>query len=229
MKKAKITNINADIIYGVGSETLTDIKYDLDKLIKLGVKHISAYALILEDKTVLKKLYDEKKFTLYNEDEESNLYKGIVKYLRKKKFIHYEISNFSKKNYESTHNLVYWNNMNYIGAGAAASYYIDNIRYTNIRNLEKYYQGIDNNKLNYAEVLELSKKDMMSEEMIMGLRKLEGIDILEFKQKYSISIEEAFPIIKRFISLEVLDIKNNHLFIPENKLYLSNEVLVNFI
>lgn len=227
--KAKITNINADIIYGVGKETFADIKYDLEKLIKFGVKHISAYSLILEDKTVLKKLFDEKKFFLYDEDEESNLYKQIVNFLKKKKFIHYEISNFSKKDHQSNHNLVYWNNMNYIGAGASASYYIDNMRYTNIRNLEKYYQGIDNNQLNYAAATELTKEDMMSEEMIMGLRKIEGINILDFKAKYLLAIEEAFPIIKKFISLELLEIKNNYLFIPEEKLYLSNEVLVNFV
>jgi len=227
--KAKITNINADIIYGVGKETFADIKYDLERLIKFGVKHISAYSLILEDKTVLKKLFDEKKFFLYDEDEESNLYKQIVNFLKKKKFIHYEISNFSKKDQQSNHNLVYWNNMNYIGAGASASYYIDNMRYTNIRNLEKYYQGIDNNQLNYAAVTELTKEDMMSEEMIMGLRKIEGINILDFKAKYLLAIEEAFPIIKKFISLELLEIKNNYLFIPEEKLYLSNEVLVNFV
>lgn len=227
--KAKITNINADIIYGVGKETFADIKYDLERLIKFGVKHISAYSLILEDKTVLKKLFDEKKFFLYDEDEESNLYKQIVNFLKKKKFIHYEISNFSKKDHQSNHNLVYWNNMNYIGAGASASYYIDNMRYTNIRNLEKYYQGIDNNQLNYAAATELTKEDMMSEEMIMGLRKIEGINILDFKAKYLLAIEEAFPIIKKFISLELLEIKNNYLFIPEEKLYLSNEVLVNFV
>lgn len=85
LKKAGITNINADIIYGVGDEDFNSIKYDLEKLIKLGIKHISAYSLILEDKTVLKKMYDENKFSLYNEDEESNLYKKIVKFLKKKK------------------------------------------------------------------------------------------------------------------------------------------------
>src|SRR5690606_25637723 len=115
-----------------------DIKYDLDFLIRNGVKHISAYALILEDKTILKKLYDENKFPLYDEYEEGKLYKKIVEHLKKKKFIHYEISNFSKKNYESHHNLVYWNNINYIGAGPSASYYIDDVRYTNIRNLKQY-------------------------------------------------------------------------------------------
>lgn len=229
LKKAGITNINADIIYGVGDEDFNSIKYDLEKLIKLGIKHISAYSLILEDKTVLKKMYDENKFSLYNEDEESNLYKKIVKFLKRKKFVHYEISNFSKNNYQSAHNLVYWNNINYIGAGPAAAYYIDNIRYTNVRNLEKYYQGIDNKNLNYAEVVKLTKEDMMSEEMIMGLRKISGINVLEFKKKYGLAIEEAFPIIKSLMNLGSLVIKNNHLYIPEDKLYLSNEVLVNFI
>lgn len=229
LKKAKITNINADIIYGVGKETFKEIKYDLDLLIKHGVKHISAYSLILEDKTILKKLYDEKKFFLYDEDEEGKLYKKIIAHLKKKSFAHYEISNFSKKGYESIHNLVYWDNKNYIGVGPSASYYIGNIRYTNVRNLKKYYQGIDSGNLEYAQTVELTKSDMMSEELIMGLRKIKGINLNQFEAKYEISVFNAFPIIKNLMKMEVLAIKDNHLFIPEDKLYLSNEVLVNFI
>lgn len=229
LKKVKISNINADIIYGVGKETFQDIKEDLDVLIKLGVKHISAYSLILEEKTILKKLYDEKKFFLYDDYEESILYKKIVSYLKRKNFIHYEISNFAKKGHESIHNLVYWDNKNYIGAGPSASYYLENVRYTNVRNLEKYYQGIDDINSSYFQSIELSKQDIMNEEMIMGLRKIKGVNIIEFEKKYSISIYDAFPIIKKLNQLDLLKIKENYLFIPEEKLYLSNEVLVNFI
>ena len=229
LKKVKITNINADLIYGVGNETFKDLKKELKTLIHLGVKHISTYSLILEEKTILKKLYDEKKFSLYDEDSEKELYQKIIKYLKKKKFIHYEISNFAKKGYESIHNLTYWNNKNYIGVGPSASYYLGNIRYTNVKNLEKYFQGIDNNFLEYYEKVELSIKDMMSEELIMGLRKIKGININEFQEKFNISIYDAFPIVKKLLDLKVLALKNNYLFIPSDKLYLSNEVLVNFI
>lgn len=229
LRKEKITNISADIIYGVSGDSWELIKYDLNNLIKFGVTHISAYSLILEERTILMKLLKEGKYSPYNEDLERELFVNINKYLKSKRFNHYEISNYAKKNCESIHNLTYWNNMNYIGVGASASYYIDNIRYTNIKNLNKYYQGIDENNLNYAEFVELTKKDMMSEELIMGLRKISGININNFQDKYFQSIYDAFPIINSLFKMRLLEIKNNHLFIPEDKLYLSNEVLVNFI
>ena len=79
-------------------------------------------------KTILYKLYNENKFELFNDDEEATLYYQIQKYLNKLGYTQYEISNFSKPNYECVYNLNTWNNLNYLGIGASASYYINNKR-----------------------------------------------------------------------------------------------------
>lgn len=229
LRDANITNISADLIYGVGDEVFSDIKYDIKILIKNKIKHFSIYSLILEDKTILMKLYKEGKFELYDDDAESKLYADIIKYLKSKNFKHYEISNFTKRGYESLHNLVYWNNEFYMGAGASSTYYYDHTRFTNIKNLKKYYQGIDNNDLIYENKSFIPKEEMMKEELIMGLRKLEGIDLTNFQNKFQITIEKAFPIIHKLLNFKLLKIKKNRIFIPEKKLYLSNEILVNFI
>ncbi len=229
LQDANITNISVDLIYGVGNEKFKDIKEDLKILLKTNIKHLSLYSLILEDKTILKKLYNENKFKLYDEDEEAKLYIKITEFLKKEGFIHYEISNFAKENYESLHNLVYWNNNNYLGLGPSASYYLEDIRYTNIRNLNKYYQGIDNKSLIYEEKIKLTIEEQMSEELIMGLRKIKGINLNNFKTKFNKDIFEVYPVINQLINNKLLKIENDFLFIPEDKLYLSNEVFIKFI
>jgi len=119
--------------------------------------------------------------------------------------------------------------MNYIGVGASASYYIENTRYTNVSNLDSYFEGIDKKILNYSEVTHLSTEEIMGEEMMLGLRKIKGVNLVEFKNKYKVDAYTAFPIIYKLISLKLLKISGNYIFIPQEKLYLSNEVLINFI
>lgn len=229
LRNEGIKNINIDLIFGLQGDDYKKVKADLKKAIALGATHISAYSLILEEKTILKKLYDEGKFVPLADDLEADIYRKISRYLKRRGFRHYEISNYARKNCQSKHNLTYWNNMNYMGIGANSSYYIGNTRYTNINNIDAYCEGIASGKPLYREVVQLSREEQMQEEMILGLRKTEGISLSGFKEKFRIDCFQAFPVIRNLIKLQLLEIKKDRLFIPENKLYLSNEVLVNFI
>ncbi len=229
LRRAGITNLNIDLIYGLENDNFSKIKKDLRKALRYRATHISTYSLIVEEKTILYHKYQKGEFKVLDEDNEAFIYQKICHYLKRRGFIHYEISNFSKKNKQSKHNLIYWNNMNYIGVGANSSYYLDNIRYTNINNLDKYFQGVESGNLVYKEVIELSKEEQMAEEMLLGLRKISGINLSSFQEKYGVDVFSVFPVIRHFISLKLLVVKNDYLLIPENKLYLSNEVLVNFI
>lgn len=229
LKRFKLTNINFDFIYATPNDTFNSIKKDLISAINMGIKHISTYSLILEEKTILYKKYLNNEFVLFNEDIEYKIYHKIRKFLNSNGFYQYEISNFALKNHQSIHNLTYWNNNKYLGIGAGASYYIDNVRYTNIMNLEQYFKGIDDKKLIYKEKNILTEFDQMQEEMILGLRKTSGISIEDFENKYFVDIFEAFPVIKSLLDKKLLKIKKNKIFIPEDKLYLSNAIMENFI
>ena len=94
-------------------------------------------------------------------------------------------SNFCKEGFESKHNLTYWNFDEYIGIGANASYFIENTRYTNINNLSKYYSGIINCDLSYREKIILSENDLKYEFLMVGFRKLQGISLLEFNNRFN--------------------------------------------
>lgn len=219
LTKKYFDNINVDFMYGFNDENIKDLKEDLDFFSKLDVNHISIYSLILEPNT---KLYINNTTPL-DEEIESNMYFYIIDYLERLGFKHYETSNFAKNNTYSRHNLTYWNNDKYYGFGLGASGYIDNIRYTNTRSINKYLEGV------YRLEEEIITKEIsMENEMILGLRKIEGVNKDVFKEKYNCNIEDIFNI-KDLLEKELLEENDYYLFIPKDKLYLSNSILINFI
>lgn len=218
LKNNGITNINIDLIYGVNND-INNIKNEIKEFIKLDIPHISCYSLIIEDNTI----FGISNRNYIDESIEYEMYEIIRNTLKDNNYNHYEISNYSKDNYQSRHNLTYWNNDYYYGFGLGAVSFIDNKRISNTKNLTKYLKG----NYIYEEILE-DKKTRMENELIVGLRKIEGINTKEFYKKYNENIEDIFSI-KRLIKEEKLNIKNNNIFIPEDKLYLSNEILLEFI
>ena len=198
--------------------TLFFIFYILNFIISLDPDHISTYSLIIEENT---KLYLNNTKEI-DEDLDYLMYNKICTRL-KEKYNHYEISNFAKKGYESKHNLCYWKNKEYYGFGVSASSYRNNIKYTNTKSITKY----NNYEYKYLEE-KVSKEDKMSYEMILGLRLLEGVSKEVFYDKYKIKIEDYFDI-KTLIENNLLKENNTHYFIEENKLYISNEILLSFI
>lgn len=217
--KKYFNNINVDFMYGFNNETMDDLKKDLEFFKKLDVNHISIYSLILEPNT---KLFINN-MTPLDEEIESNMYFYIIDYLSNLGYIHYETSNFAKEGYESRHNLTYWNNENYYGFGLGSSGYIDKIRYTNTRSITSYI------KANYRiEEDVITEKIAMENEMMLGLRKIKGVNKQEFYDKYKISIKDAFDIEDLLVN-KLLEENKDYIYIPKDKLYLSNSILVNFI
>lgn len=213
------TNINIDLIYGFYNETKQELKKDLKKILKLKPEHISTYSLIISEHTLL----SINKIPAISQDLDAEFYSYICKKLKRKKYIHYEVSNFAKKGYESKHNLNYWNNEEYYGFGLSASGYTDGIRYTNTLNLQKYLKHqID------GERALLSPTDVMDNEIMLGLRKTKGIHLESFYKKYGISLEEAYPI-EPLLKNKNLIKKDGYLFINPAKLYVMNEILIKLI
>ena len=145
------------------------------------------------------------------------MYDLITKTLKNNGYIHYEISNFSKEGYSSIHNLTYWNNDKYYGFGLGASGYIDNIRYTNTRSINKY---LDNDYLYDKEII--SKELDMSYFMILGLRKIKGVSELDFYKRYNTKIRDVF-------NIDNLSYKDGYYYIDEDKLFIENSILVDFV
>lgn len=218
-RKKGFANINLDLIYGIPKEDLKTLKEDISLFLELKPEHISTYSLLWEDHTMIGLLNQEP----IDEELDAKMYELICKMLGKKKYVHYEVSNFALKGYESKHNLKYWNNEEYYGFGISASGYIANVRYENTKSLTDYMKG--------TTVLHktlLSKQDTMDHEIMLGLRKTEGISLEEFFRKYEINLQEVYPV-KPLIKKGELEYIDGYIRIPLDKLYVMNEILIHLL
>lgn len=212
-------NINVDLMYALPNESIKDLEKDLEFIYSLDVEHISTYSLIIEDHTKLG-INDTKNIS---EDLDYEMYKYICNSMKNNGYKHYEISNFTKEGYSSRHNTCYWDNNNYYGFGLGASSYIDNMRITNTRSLNNY------KKDEYVKEVEyLKDEDKMEYEVILNLRKNDGIDLATFKNKYNKELIDVYNY-NDLIDLGVLVLDNNHLYIPEDKWYISNSIIVDVL
>ena len=219
-RKLGFTNINVDLIYALPKESFLTLALDIHKILKLDVEHISTYSLILEKNTVL---YNQG-YKNIKEEKDAKMYNYIVKTLKKHGYEHYEVSNFARPGFSSSHNKTYWYNEEYYGFGCGASGYIGNIRYENTRSIIKYING--NFTLNRNL---LSKQEEMDNEVMLGLRLLEGLDTKKFLKKYKVSIEEAYPNIKNLLKEGLLIVESDYLKIPEQYIYTMDSIVLKIV
>ncbi len=213
------SNINIDFIYGFYFENVKRAKKDLKKLLSLKVEHISTYSLQIEENTLLQ----IQNIKPIEEEEDFRIYAFICKYLKRKGYQHYEVSNFALKGYESKHNLRYWQNKEYYGFGLSAAGYIDQLRYTNTKSLTNY---LKNDYTGEKELL--TKQDQMDNHLMLGFRLVNGFNIQEFEELYQEKLEQKYPI-KPLLKNKDLMIKKGNIFINPDKLYIMNEILIKMI
>ena len=217
-------NINIDLIIGLPNQTLEILKNTLDKIINLLPEHISIYSLILEEETYLKKLVDNCNLVLPTEDKEREMYWYAKNRLEEAGYIHYEISNFTKKGYESKHNVDCWNQKEYIGFGLGAHSYIDNIRYSNPDN---FYDYMKVEKIIHEVQTDYSK---MQEYVILGLRKIEGINIEEFTNRFTRNIFDVFKNeLDKLIGMQLIINENGYIKLSDKGIDLANIVWSEFV
>ncbi len=185
-RKVGFKNINVDLILGIPNQRIKDLKNSLEKIIELQPEHISVYSLIVEDGTPIANKIEKGELELPDEDTERNMYWYVKNTLELNGYIHYEISNFAKKGRESKHNKNCWNQNQYFGFGVAAHSYRDITRYSNTEKIEEYIKNVMTERLDRNRIIhEIQKKyDAEKEYMLLGLRKIEGINISEFKLKF---------------------------------------------
>jgi len=175
-KEAGFDNISLDLMYELPYQTIGTLKESVNTSINLGVKHISMYGLSFEEGTYFGN--NKEKLTAFI--DENVFYEEEIEILLNKSGIYkYEVSNYSRIGYEAKHNLTYWHNKEYYGFGAGAVGYINNTRYKNISDIEKYIQNIKNDSLKdireYEEIVD--NKDRAFENLMLGLRIVKGMDI----------------------------------------------------
>ena len=201
-KNAGFENISVDLIYGLPTQTLEGLRQDLDKFLSLEIQHISTYGLKIEADSYWGKYYNKADNRLVvpnsdriylppDDDTQADMYEGVNEILERNGFYRYEVSNFAKKGYESKHNLNYWNNNEYYGFGAAAHGYVDGVRFYNYSELEKYMAAPSTHE--YGKTL--TEDEKLEEEIFLGFRKREGVNVNKIKEKFGIDFENKYKAI----------------------------------
>ena len=217
-----ITNINIDMMYGLPGQTLQDVKKDVEEVLALPIAHISYYSLILEEKTILHYQLKHNQISIPDDDLVADMAIYITQALEKNQFKQYEISNYARIGSESIHNLGYWNCEEYIGVGASACGYLHSRRYKNQSILSRYY--IEPKEEEEVISLEEAKKEFM----MLGLRKLAGVSISTYYEKFKTYPEEDFELDKLF-HLGLLEKEKDIIRIKRDKILLANLVFEEFV
>ena len=231
-REVGFTNINSDIIIGLPTQTIYDVEDTINKLIELELTHISVYSLIVEDGTKIEKMLSNNEITLPDEEIERYMYWFAKRKLEQNGFIHYEISNFSKQGFQSQHNLDCWKQKEYLGFGTAAASYENKTRYANTSCLEDYILNIEKDEgfKNIKIEEKQSKQSEMNEYVILGLRKLEGINTVAFKKKFGKDLfEEYKEQFNQLIQEELLVFDVNYIKLSKKGLDLANIVWREFM
>lgn len=231
-RKVGFKNINVDLMIGLPNQLIKDIEEAVNKVISKSPEHISVYSLIVEENTKMFELVENGNLKLPPEDIERKMYWKVKELLENNGYKHYEISNFAKENFESKHNMNCWKQQDYLGFGVAAHSYFNGIRYSNIENLKQYIENYKNGESIYNRVFHESqtKIEKMKEYMLLGLRKIDGMLVSEFKNKF---VENPLYVFRnelnKLVSEGLIEIEENCVRLSNKGLDLANVVWMEFV
>lgn len=231
LRREGFSNINMDFIFGFPGHTLKEWKDTLAHAVSFHPDHLSAYNFILEEETKFYELHLKGKLKLIDDEEELRHYEFLIDFLASHGFHHYEISNFAKFDHECKHNLIYWENEDYLGAGPSAWSYINGERRESTRDLKTYIktQGAGGRGRGAVKKEKISKQEI-SDTLMMGLRLTKGISLKTFQGKFGQPLEKLHGgTIEKFTRLGLMETYGDYLRLTRKGLFLSNEVLCEFI
>lgn len=184
-------NINVDVMSALPGQSMESYEETLHRLLKLSPapEHISAYSLIVEEKTPFFELWQAGDLPLPDEDCERQMYERTKEILEEAEYRRYEISNYAKEGYVCRHNIGYWQRRDYIGFGIGAASLFENQRFHNRDRLEDYLAAP---LLCREEELILTTEEQMEEFMFLGLRMTKGVSYDKFRQIFGRDMKQIY-------------------------------------
>ena len=236
-RKHGFSNINIDLMSSLPGQTPEIFCDSLYQVLKLKPEHISAYSLIIEKGTPFYELYrfdavrqeaGMQTESLPTEEEEYQTTKMTQHILKEAGYHWYEVSNFAKPGYECRHNIGYWKRVDYLGVGLGASSLIDNVRYSNTRDLYTYLSVPADSLHEAAE--QITRNGQMEEFMFLGLRMRDGFYRDEFTQAFGIPIEAVYGDALNHLQQEELLLKREgRIYLTDKGMDLNNYVVAQFM
>lgn len=238
-RKAGFQNIGLDLIFAIPGQSLPQWEANLNHAITFQPEHISTYGLTVESGTPLAALAAAGQVKFCEETIEREMYLRTIEILNAAGYEHYEISNFARPGFRSQHNQIYWRNENYWGLGASAHSFFETTRWWNVADIERYHALLKAGKLPIEESEKLTRKQQMFEWILLGLRRREGLSIMNFEEQFSVDFwEEYVQVLKKLnASLghqeknspeKLIYFEDNYLKLTDNGRLVYNEICAHF-
>lgn len=227
LRDAGFDNISIDLMYGFPNESLSQWEHDIDAALSLHVEHLSAYCLMIEEGTVLHERMQQGcgEMPPCDEDTERQMYDVLIDRLTAAGYEHYELSNFAKPGHRSLHNSSYWQDVPYIGLGAAAHSYSMNQRTWNVSDIRQYMEAIEEGRIPF-EAEWLDDDTRYNDRITVTLRTREGLDLTMLKDRYRRYCEHEA---QRFIDSGLLRRCGNRLVLTRQGLFVSDYIMSSLI
>lgn len=230
LKDSNFPNVNGDVMIGLPGQTAKSVAQTINFLVKHNVKHISCYTLQIEKYTMLYNKIVKGKVKPMQENQILGIFEKISKLLSKAGFKRYEVSNFAKPCFECEHNKKYWDGTDYLGLGVSAHSFVDGYRFNNTKRLDTYIDATKEGKSPVYKKEYISKKDRRTERIMLSLRTKQGLNLEKFERDFEENILKSKQTqINNLIEVKALEIVDGYLRIPEERLNVSNSIIVELI
>ena len=230
LEKKKFDNVSIDLIYALPGQTLESFRDTLTKALAFDLPHYSMYSLILENKTMFMNWVRQGRLELPTQEAETKMFEEAIIAMAQSGHHQYEISNFAKKGKESMHNLVYWDNEHYYGFGAGASGYLNQKRYKNYGPIQHYMKPLKEQRLPIFETEEISRANQIEEEMFLGLRKIEGVSLRRFEEKFNQKLTTVYQsVIDELQQQQLAVLEEDYFRLTPKGLFIGNDVFEKFL
>ncbi len=191
-EKAGFDNLSADLIFGIPDQPEEYWYANVQRLIRLGVPHVSTYSLTVEERTPLHKMVQRGLVQPTPEEELEARYRFTMDYFREHGYEHYEVSSFAKPGKRSQHNQIYWNHSNYLGFGPSAHSFwwrgLPASRWFNEANLRRYEALLQQHTLPLGGKEDMSLDMLANEYILLRLRTSDGLDLDRLEQRYGVDL-----------------------------------------
>jgi oxygen-independent coproporphyrinogen-3 oxidase len=228
LRDAGIGNISFDLIAGLPHQTRESWQASLQELAALAPEHVSVYLLEVDEGSrlgaeVLRGGTRYSAAELPSDDEMAEFYETACEFLELAGYHHYEISNWGKPGLESRHNLKYWRREVYLGFGAGAHSFSGTERWANAHDAAGYVAALESGRLPVEQHEILTAEQALGEELFLGLRQLDGIDVGNIERKYGVTLAARFD---PLASAGLVERAGSVVRLAPARLSVSNEVFV---
>lgn len=234
-RDAGFDNVNLDLIYGLCDQPIAAWQHSLEEALALAPEHLSLYALTVEEGTPLARDVARGRVTPPDPDVQAEHYEWTEERLARAGYEHYEISNWARPGRRCKHNLVYWQNREYLGLGAGAHSHLDGVRFSSVLLPNRYAELVDESAASFANDIgammhvigaeTITPALAMADTLILGLRLIEGVDVRVFARRHRVEIDSVHgDLLREFVGYGLLERTETHLRLTPRGRLLSNEL-----